>query len=66
MAQDTAMKLELIRKGWSYRRAAPILGVTYQYLSDCANGVHNSKRLKLKVLQMPHAPKPTRRVRRAK
>ena len=65
MAQETAMKRELTRKGWSYRRAAPILGVSPAYLCRCANGIYNSKRLKLKVLQMPYAPKPARR-RRAK
>lgn len=66
MPQDTAIKRELQRKGWSYRRAAPVLGIHWVYLCGLANGKYNSKRLKLKVLQMPHAPKPTRRARRAK
>ena len=41
-------------KDWSYRKAAPLLGVTYQYLSDVANGRRISRRLYLKIQQLPH------------
>ncbi len=39
--------------GLSYRKAAPILGVTYQYLSEVLNGHHTSKRLTAKIENLP-------------
>ena len=64
--KDTAVKKELKRKGWSYRRAAKEIGITYQYLSDCCNGVHKSRRLTAKIFELPNAPKFRRAPRRPK
>lgn len=54
--KDTAIKKELRRKGWSYRKAAPVLGVDYAYLCRVANGFYKSRRLALKILELPQAP----------
>lgn len=35
----------LSRKGWTYRDAAPVLGVTYQHLSEVLNGHRESRRI---------------------
>ena len=51
--KDTWAKAKLKTKGWSYRRAAPVLGVTYQYLCDVCNGVHQSIRLNSKIFDLP-------------
>jgi hypothetical protein len=40
-------------KGWSYRAAAPVLGVTYQYLCDVLNGRHSSIRLTARIEALP-------------
>ncbi len=49
MQKDTKIKINLKAKGWSYRKAAKRLGITYQYLCDTANGKHQSKRLERRV-----------------
>lgn len=59
MPQDTAIKKELKRKGWSYRKAAPVLGVHWVYLCGLANGRYKSRRLGIKILQLPFASKTT-------
>jgi len=46
-------KVELKRKGWSYRTAAPLLGVSYQHLSMVLNAHRRSKRLLLAVRRLP-------------
>jgi hypothetical protein len=51
-----AEKVTFKRKGWSYRTAAPVLGVTYQYLCDVLNGRRQSTRLLRKVRSLPHQP----------
>lgn len=38
-------KVTLKAKGWSYRKAAPELGVTYQHLSEVLNGKRESRRI---------------------
>ena len=38
-------KVSLKRKGWSYRTAAPVLGVTYQHLCLVLCGRRESSRL---------------------
>lgn len=43
----------LKEKGWSYRAAAPVLGVTYQYLCDVMNGHRSSVRLLRRVASLP-------------
>ena len=66
MAKDTIIKKKLKRKGWSYREAAPVLGVTYEYLCRVCNGVHKSRRLTAKIFELPNAPKFRRAPRRPK
>ena len=51
--KDTKPKKTLRCKGWSYRKAAPVLGITYQYLCDVCNGVHTSIRLNDRIDEMP-------------
>jgi hypothetical protein len=43
-------KVELKRRGWSYRSAAGEIGITYQHLSYVLNGHRNSRRV-LKAIQ---------------
>ncbi len=38
---------------WSYRAAAPKLGVTYQWLSDVLNNRRGSQRLLRKIVALP-------------
>jgi lambda repressor-like predicted transcriptional regulator len=45
----SAAKEMLKARGWSYRSAAPELGVTYQHLSEVLNGRRHSRRLLAKV-----------------
>ena len=52
--KDTAIKKELRRKGWSYRQAAPVLGVHYVYLCNFANGIYQSHRLTKKIQRLPN------------
>ena len=51
--KDTWAKNKLKSKGWSYRKAAQVLGITYQYLCDVCNGVHNSVRLNKRIYNLP-------------
>lgn len=39
--------------GWSYRSAAPVLGVSYQHLSEVLNGRRESRRLLAAVNALP-------------
>ena len=39
--------------GWSYRSAAPQLGVSYQHLCQVLTGDRQSRRLIAAVLQLP-------------
>lgn len=52
--KDTWAKRELKKKKWSYRKAAPLLKVTYQYLSDICNGSRQSLRLNRRIDNLPH------------
>lgn len=45
-------KKTLKRGGWTYRKAAPVLGVSYQHLSDVLNGHRYSRRLLVKVAEL--------------
>lgn len=47
-------KAHLRSAGWSYRTAAPALGVTYQHLCYVLNGHRHSLRLLAKVAALPH------------
>lgn len=46
-------KVELKRKGYSYRAAAPLLDVTYQHLSEVLNAKRNSRRVLVKIKTLP-------------
>lgn len=52
MTRQTA-KRTLKTSGWSYRRAAPVLGVSYQHLSEVLNGRRQSRRLLAKIGTLP-------------
>lgn len=45
-------KAHLAEIGLSYRKAAPLTGVTYQYLSDVLNGHRVSIRLTRKIMAL--------------
>ncbi|AHF90206.1 hypothetical protein OPIT5_08260 [Opitutaceae bacterium TAV5] len=45
------------RRGWSYRTAAPRLGVCYQHLSDVLNGRRSSRALIGRVAALPEQRK---------
>lgn len=49
-------KVTLKSRGWSYRSAAPQLGVTYQHLSEVLNGKRLSRRLLRKISSLARAP----------
>ena len=51
--KDTWAKNKSRIKGWSYRKAASVLGITYQYLCDVCNGVHTSIRLNGRIDDLP-------------
>lgn len=46
-------KVTLKDKGWSYRTAAPRLGVTYQHLCLVLNGQRASKRVLTEINKLP-------------
>ena len=50
-------KVTLKRRGWSYRAAAPALGVTYQHLSEVLNGHRESRRLLKRISKLDMNPK---------
>jgi len=52
--KDTAIKNELKRKGWSYRKASILLQVGASYLCRVVNGVHKSNRLTQKIQRLPN------------
>jgi plasmid maintenance system antidote protein VapI len=53
-------KRTLKDRGWSYRRAAPVLGVTYQHLCEVLNGHRISRRLVQKIAVIEPAASPAR------
>lgn len=55
MSANKAKEL-LKKKGWSYRKAAPVLGVCYQHLSDVLNGQRESRRILNAIQELPEAP----------
>ena len=46
-------KAHLRAAGWSYRTAAPRLGVTYQHLCYVLNGQRESRRLLANIIRLP-------------
>ncbi len=46
-------KRQLKKLGWSYRSAAPLLGVTYQHLSEVLNGNRPAARLLTAIRELP-------------
>lgn len=53
-------KRTLKERGWSYRRAAPRLGVTYQHLCLVLTGRRESSRLLEQIANLPEAPREER------
>lgn len=54
-ASNKAAKRTLKARGWTYRRAAPLLGVTYQHLCLVLNGQRESARLLRRISAIPDA-----------
>lgn len=52
--KETWAKRELKAKKWSYRKAAPLLGVSFEYLCRVCNGMYNSLRLNRRIDNLPH------------
>lgn len=52
-------KHHLKSNGWSYRSAAPVLGVNYVHLAHVLNGQRQSRRLLSAVLQLGPKKRPT-------
>jgi transcriptional regulator with XRE-family HTH domain len=50
------VKEALRAKGWSYRTAAPELGVSFEHVSRVLNGQRVSKRLLDKIEALPVRP----------
>lgn len=46
-------KVTLKNRNWSYRTAAPEVGVSYQHLSEVLNGRRQSKRLLCRIMGLP-------------
>jgi len=51
-------KAILKAKGWSYRAAAPKLGVGYVHLSEVLNGHRKSRRILDEIPTLPASPTP--------
>ena len=51
--KNTEEKRIFKSKGWSYRAAAPVLGVTYQHLCLVFNGHRHSRRLLAAIAALP-------------
>jgi transcriptional regulator with XRE-family HTH domain len=49
-------KVTLKSRGWSYRRAAKKLKVSYQHLSEVLNGHRESRRLLVAISRLPICP----------
>jgi hypothetical protein len=47
----------MCRRGWSYRTAAPRLGVCFQHLSDVLNGRRASRSLVARIATLPERRK---------
>lgn len=52
--KHNTIKTELKSKGWSYRKASILLQVGASYLCRVANGIHQSRRLELKIQRLPN------------
>jgi transcriptional regulator with XRE-family HTH domain len=50
-------KVTLKRRGWSYRSAAVLLGITYQHLSYVLNGHRDSRRILAAIERIPEREK---------
>ena len=49
----TAARRHFYAMGWSYRAAAPVLGVCYQHLSQVLNGERKSSSLLARIQSLP-------------
>jgi len=53
-AAVTKARQHFYASGWSYRAAAPVLGVSYQHLAQVLTGERQSRRLLSAVQALPH------------
>ncbi len=49
-------KASLKRKGWSYRRAAVVLEVSFPHLAKVMSGARASERLLVRIMHLPQSP----------
>lgn len=54
-------KRVLREKGWSYRTAAPVLGISYQHLAMVLTGRRESRRLLAAIASLPKRDDSARR-----
>jgi lambda repressor-like predicted transcriptional regulator len=47
------VKAELKRKGWTYRKAAPVLGVNFVHLARVLNAQRRSRALLARIRSLP-------------
>lgn len=59
-------KVELKRRGHTYRSAAPFVGRAYQWISHVLNGHEKSRPVLEAIYKLPPRQKPTRRRRNEK
>jgi transcriptional regulator with XRE-family HTH domain len=50
-------KVTLKERGWTYRSAAQVLGITYQHLSYVLNGHRESRRVLAAIERIPEREK---------
>lgn len=55
-AATRAARAQLKAKGWSYRTAAPALGVCYQHIAFVLTGRRSSRRLLAAIADLPAKP----------
>ena len=53
MITRRSAKAILKNRGWSYRSAAPLLGITYVSLSRILNGTYQNRRVLTAIETMP-------------
>lgn len=56
MLSRTQAKARIINLGWSYRRVAPLLNITYVHLAKVLSGERISRRLLQAIEELPPCP----------
>lgn len=47
------IKIEIIRKGWTQKNVAKVLGIHEMYVSQLCNGHRKSKRTEMRIFRLP-------------